>query len=440
MSLPDGSPDNPGADELQFTRETDYGHDVSDVESRPVPTGYDPDTPARMKRLITIIGSVLVVGFLIVLGLRLWDAHRLAQETREAENAVRTVDTIVIGVGGTPGSLTLPGQATAWFATTIYGRVSGFVASWQGDIGDRVHKGQTLATIDTPELDAELAAARAQLQAAQADQVARASDAEFARSTNARWRDSPEGVVSDQERDAKLADYNAAVARLKAAQAQVSLQQARVAQFEALARFKQVVAPFDGVISERRIDIGNLVTAGSTSATTPMYQLTQNNPIRVSVDVPQSAAAAVLKPGQVAEVLADVPERISMPVKVSRAAGALNAQARTLRLELDVPNPDGRLLPGMAVKVAFHLDASGLVQVPAAALVFRGSGPEVLSVDPHGRVTFRAVTIARDDGRVVELASGAAAGDRLVLNPSSQLRDNDLVQVRPDNAAAEAKR
>jgi multidrug efflux pump subunit AcrA (membrane-fusion protein) len=131
-----------------------------------------------------------------------------------------------------------------------------------------VRRGQVLATIDTPELDADLTAARAELTAAEAQVKVRAAEAEFAKSTNERWRDSPKGVVSDQEREAKRADYDSAVAKLNAARAQVALHQARVDRFMALAQFKQVTAPFDGTVTERRVDIGNLVTAGSTSGNT----------------------------------------------------------------------------------------------------------------------------------------------------------------------------
>src|SRR6202012_4293567 len=152
---------------------------------------------------------------------------------------------------------------------------------WFVDIGDPVHKGQVMALIETPDLDAQLAGARAQLQAAQAQVSVRKAEAEFAKTTYDRWRDSPKGVVSDQEREQKRADYDTAVARLESPKADVALDQAHVDQSVAMSQFKQVTAPFDGVVTERHIDIGNLVTAGSTSATTPLYMLTQNNPLRV---------------------------------------------------------------------------------------------------------------------------------------------------------------
>lgn len=259
---------------------------------------------------------------------------------------------------------------------------------------------------------------------------ARTSEMQFAKSTYDRWRDSPKGVVSEQEREEKRADYEGAVARLKSAQADVALDQARVDQYMALAKFKQVAAPFDGVITDRYIDIGNLVTAGSTSATTPLYVMTQNDPMRVFADVPQSASAELMQ-GHVPVEIQTGGSSPGHPYvgKVARTSEAMNTQARTLRVEVDVPNAEQGLVPGMYVNVVFDLQPKGLVQVPAAALIFRSSGPEVARIDPSGRVRFRGVSIARDDGNIVELGSGVAPGDELVLNASSQISEGEIVKA-----------
>src|SRR5581483_8484756 len=243
------------------------------------------------------------------------------------------------------------------------------------------------------DLDAELAGARAQLQAAQAQVRVRQAQAEFAKSTYERWRDSPKGVVSEQEREQKHADYDSAEAALKSAQADVSLDQSRVNQYVALSQFKQVTAPYDGTVSQRDIDIGNLVTAGSTSATTPLYVMTQNDPMRIFVDVPQSAAPDLME-GKI-PVDVQVPGNDSHPYagSVTRTSQALNQQARTLRVEVDIPNPRDALVPGMYVKVGFGLQPKGLVQVPAAALIFRSGGPQVAVVDKSDHVAFHDVTI-----------------------------------------------
>jgi RND family efflux transporter MFP subunit len=195
-----------------------------------------------------------------------------------------------------------------------------------------------------------------------------------------------------------------------------------------MSQFKQVTAPFDGVITSRYIDLGNLVTAGSTSSTTPLYVMTQNDPMRVFVDVPQSAAADLMQSGAPVTLRTSTGEMRTYAGTVARTSEAVNAQARTFRVEVDLPNTDKRLVPGMYLKMDFDLAPRGLVQVPAATLLFRASGPQVAQVE-HGKIRFRPVTIARDDGVSVELGSGVAIGDKLVLNLSSQIGEGQAVTV-----------
>jgi RND family efflux transporter MFP subunit len=403
-----------------------------------VSTSFAPGTGRKIKISAVTAAIVLLVGFLIVHFLRSSGESQL-QEVSKTESARRPpVNVIVARSSGQTRPLTLPGETAAWYESTLYARVTGYVAKWNVDIGDHVRQGQILATIETPELDADLAAARAELTAAEAQVKVRAAEAEFARSTNDRWRDSPKGVVSDQEREAKRADYDSAVAKLNAARAQVALDQARFDRFTALTRFKQVSAPFDGTVTERRVDIGNLVTAGSTNGNTLLYRISQENPMRVFVDVPQSASGELMKPNIPVQITASsIPGR-SFSGEIARTAKAINPQARTLRVEVDIPNADQALVPGMYVDVAFALQSTNLVQVPAAALVFRSSGPQVAVVNDAGRVSFRKVTIARDDGNMVELGSGLSPGDKVALNISSQIGDGDTVAVSESAGGAPA--
>jgi RND family efflux transporter MFP subunit len=401
-----------------------------------VSTAFAPDTGNRVKRVVIIAGLVLLVGFIAVRVLRFFDEHALAHAARSDYGAPPPVDVVVAKPVTLGQDLVLPGQTAAWYESTIYARVNGYVASWVVDIGDRVKKGQLLATIETPELDAELAAARAAWKASQAQVMAREAEAEFAETTNERWRDAPKGVVSEQERESKKADYNSAKARLYAAKAQAALDQSRVDQYSALAAFKQVRAPFDGIITERKIDVGNLVTAGSTSATTSLYRLTQNDPLRVFIDVPQRAAEELMKPGVPAQIRAAGASGPAISGQVARSADAINPQARTMRTEVDLPNPSNALVPGMYVIVSFRLPAKGTVQVPAAALIFRAGGPEVARVGKDGKVQFVKVTIARDDGSYLELGPGVDPGDRLVLNISSQIGPGEAVAVSNPPASA----
>jgi RND family efflux transporter MFP subunit len=181
----------------------------------------------------------------------------------------------------------------------------------------------------------------------------------------------------------------------------------------------------------RDIDIGNLVTAGSTTSTTPLYVMTQNDPIRVFVDAPQSAAADLITINAPVQVETSSGVVRDYSGKVTRTSQALNPQARTLRVEVDIANPKDEFVPGMYLKVGFGLPPRGLVQVPAAALMFRASGPQVARVDASGRISFRSVTIGRDDGNIVELSSGVSPGDQLALNISSQIADGERVRARP---------
>jgi RND family efflux transporter MFP subunit len=410
-------------------RPTDYAAEVTEARSHAVSGRFADDTGARLKRAAIVLAIVLGVAFVLVSIDRYFKARAVARATDAAAAAPPLVDLIVAKSVGSVQRLLLPGYTAAWHASTIYARVDGYVGNWFVDIGDRVHSGQVLALIETPDLDAQLGAARAQLQADQATVLVRKAETELSRTTYERWRDSPKGVVSEQEREEKKAGYDSALARQKSAEADVALSQARVNQYAALAQFKKVTAPYDGVITVRDIDIGNLVTAGSSSTTTPLYVMTQSDPIRVFVDAPQSAADDLIKNSAPVQVRTNGGTLREYTGKVTRTSEAINPQARTLRVEVDLPNPSNEFVPGMYVKVGFELAPRGLVQVPAAALVFRASGPQVARVDSSGRIEFRAVTIGRDDGSIVELNSGVAPGDRLALNVSSQITDGEQVRV-----------
>jgi RND family efflux transporter MFP subunit len=386
-----------------------------------------PDIGRKVTIFACILSLALTAGFLTIHRAKSAYHVELVNAALKEASAPPVVNVVTVRNAPSTFALTLPGETAAWYDSTIYARVDGYVGTWKVDIGDHVKKGQVLATIETPELDARLAASEAKVKAAQAVVVARQADADFAKTTYARWKDSPKGVVSEQERDAKKAGYDYAVAQLNQSKAQVGLDQALVDQYSALTQFKQVTAPYDGTITERHIDIGNLVSDGSAN-TTPLYRMVKDDPIRVVVFVPQSAAG---------DIKLDSPVRIQpgntpggqFGGKVTRTASAINPQTRTLRVEADIPNPDHTLVPGMYVNVIFQVPTKGLVQVPAAALVFRSGGPEVGLVGADNRMVFRSVTIMRDNGDIVELCSGVSAGDRVVLNISNQISDGDTVRT-----------
>ncbi len=412
----------------QIVRPTDYGEDIAVHGETVISTEFHPDTGRRIGKMALICLGALVAGFTVVWLDRLAKDRGVSGETERAATARVPVDVIEARAVASAQPFVLPGQTAAWHASTIYARVNGFVGKWYADIGDTVHKGQVLALIETPDLDAQLTAARAQLNAVNAQVLARKAEAEFAKTTYDRWRDAPKGVVSDQEREQKHADYASAVARLESADADVALDRARVEQYVAMSQFKKVTAPFDGVVTERHIDIGNLVTAGSTSATAPLYVITQDDPMRVFVDVPQSAAADLAQNRSPVEVRTSNGAGQVYSAEVARTSQALDPRSRTLRVEVDLDNPQQRLVPGMYVKVGFVLQPRGTVEVPVAALTFRAGGAQVARVDSNDRVSFQHVTIARDDGNIVELGSGVSEGERLALNVSSQVLEGDRVQ------------
>jgi len=400
--------------------------EFGDGAARP---GYAPRAGRKLSFLAAAAALALAGGFLFVHHERTVSAARLAQMTWQDAMEGPRVDVVTVEAAPTTQPLVLPGETASWYETTIYARVNGYVAKWLVDIGDHVTNGQLLATIDTPELDAELVAAKAKFNVSEAQVAVKQAQAEFARTTYQRWRDSPKGVVSDQERESTKASSAEAVAELKAAQAQVMLNQADVDRLSALTQFKDVRAPFDGAIVQRRIDLGDLVTAGSSTTTSSLYRISQDNPMRIFVHAPQRTAAQLMQLGTPAAITANDQPNLRFEGKVTRTARAINPEARTLRVEIDISNSDHALVPGMYVQVSFKLTNSNLIQAPAAALLFRSNGPQIAVVDDEGMITFKDVTIVRDDGRVVDIGSGLTVGDKVALNLNNQIVSGQKVQI-----------
>lgn len=416
-----------------------YG-EPDDFTARTVSTaqGVKSGTGGRILRTAFLLVVALGIGFLYVRFQKESVETRLASSTREAASEPPTVNVIKVQRVDSVQNLTLPGETAAWDETTIYSRVNGYVSKWLVDIGDHVAAGQSLAAIDTPELDAELNAAKAKLNAAIAQVAVRQAQADFAQTTEQRWRESPKGVVSDQEREAKSAGNAEALANLAAARAQVTLQQAEVDRLSVLTQFKDVKAPFEGTIIGRSIDIGDLVTAGSTANTTSLYRLSSDNPMRIFVHAPQSVASRLIDGGANAEIFSVDDPTLHIQSHVARTAKAVDPASRTMRVEIDVAEPPRGLAPGMYVQVKFKLPGTPAFQIPAAALLFRTGGPQVAVVDENGIVAFKDVTIASDEGAVVSIASGLENGDRVALNLSSQIVAGAKVKAQetPEAVAA----
>lgn len=409
-------------------------HEPSASSRREKTRAIAPGTGGKIMRIIAVIVIGLGVGFFFVHRQKNDAEARLVEATGKEMTEAPTVNVFTITPSPGTQSLKLPGETAAWNETAIYARVNGYVAKWFADIGDNVTAGQTLALIETPELDAELLAAKAKLNSAIAQVAVKQARADFAVTTDKRWRESPQGVVSDQERESKKAGSAEALAELNAAHAQVMLQQADVDRLTALTQFKEVKAPFDGTIVQRQIDLGNLVTAGSTANTTSLYRLSENSPMRIFVYAPQSVAHRLMKAGTSAVITSADIAGMRLEGKVARTARAINPQSRTIRIEIDVPNTDRSLVPGMYVQADFELTGGAQIQIPAAAMLYRSGGPQVAVVEPSGAVAFRDVTIASDDGNMVSIGTGLSVGEKVALNLSSQIAAGAKVKANSDDA------
>jgi len=374
------------------------------------------------------------------------------ERQREALAAVREspvthpVVTVVHPQIGKPTSeLLLPGNIQALYSATVYARVDGYIERRNVDIGASVKRGQVLALISSPEIDQQLLQARATLAQSDAslEQAKAALDqakanAELARLT--KERDLPLGeqhavaqqIVDEavQAHNARVADVSAATANIVAAEANVNANRANVARLEQMQGFEQVVAPFDGIITERNVERGDLAKGGSVAEGKPLFSIAQSGVLRIQVDVPQSEAVNI-QVGQKASV--DVKERLGREYTgtIVRKASSLNAAARTMLTEVQVDNRDGSLLPGMYAQVRFTLSQQRLsLLIPSSSLIIDHSGMHVVTVGSDGRVHFAPVTIGKDLGTQVEVLHGLQPSDQLVGSPSDLLIEGQLVEVR----------
>ena len=410
----------------------DNGHAHATQSDDRVSTDFAPRTARLLAFTAVAVGVVLIAAFSVGYAVHRHTELAAADEAKTTSDARSTVDVVTVRPTLQSYPLTLPGQTAGWEQSTLYPRVDGYVGKWLANLGDRVKAGQVLATIETPDLDQQLLAARAKAGASAAQVQVAEADATFAKQTYARWRDSPKGVVSDQEREETRSKADSAAAQLTRAKAQAQLDEADVARYSAMENFRQVTAPYDGVITGRTINLGNLVSAGTSGNARPLYTMAQMDPIRVTVDVPQKAAGDAVV-GIAATVTADEFPGRTFAGKVAFTGRSVDAQTRTEQVEVDLPNPDLTLVPGMYVQVTFELNQKALLQVPAAAILFRPGGLQVAVVGPDDKVRYRPIVVARDDGETLELASGVDPGDRVALNISTAIAPGEQVRTVDDD-------
>jgi multidrug efflux system membrane fusion protein len=376
----------------------------------------------RPRRLKTagVIAACIAVG-VVALGVidRVYANQRLTSWT--SARSIPTVNLVSLNGGVGPQALVLPGDVQAFYNAPIHARVSGYLKRWYVDIGGPVKAGQTLAEIDTPDLDQQLAQAKADLGTAVANQ-------HLSQTTADRWAGLlTQDAVSQQDDDTKKGD-------LAAKSALVAAARANVARLEALESFKRITAPFDGVVTTRATDIGALISVGGPTDT-PLFTVADERKLRIYVRVPQSYSADI-KPGMSASfTVPEFPGR-TFTANLATTADAITPQNGTLLIQLQIDNAGHVLKSGDYAQVHFALPADGgAIQVPASALMFRDSGMAVAVAEPSGQVAIKTVTIGRDRGAIVEIAAGLTSTDRVIDNPPDSLRPGDRVHIAAAGAS-----
>src|SRR5271169_2651371 len=385
------------------------------------PPKLPPAAPRRALLMIGIVLLALAVGAVITMITRIHNSRVLADETEQ--ESIPTVAVVHPIAETADEELILPGTLQAYEESPIYARTNGYLLRWYKDIGSRVTQGELLADIDTPEVDQELMQVRANRQQMVAAMDLAKINAD--RYVSLRKTDS----VSQQEADQQSSGYQQAKANLDAADATVR----RLEQLEA---FKHVYAPFSGVLTKRNVDPGALINAGGTGK--ELFDMARVDPLRVFVSVPQNYAPAI-KIGMPASVTLQEFPGETFSGTVVRTAEAIDPATRTLLTEVDVPNRNGRLLPGSFGEVHFKpgIDVQKLT-IPVNAMLFRQEGPRVAVVGPDGKVHLRTITIGKDYGATLEILGGVEAGDRVIVNPADSIEDGQQVNVAPENQGGQS--
>jgi RND family efflux transporter MFP subunit len=385
--------------------------------------------------LVGLAIGAAALGGLIYNGMRERAAAEAALEMETKQAAAPFVE-VVHPVGEAPDqTLVLPGQTMAFIDTPIYARTSGYLKSWSYDIGAHVKRGDVLAQIETPELDQQLREAQAQLAQNQAAVIQAEANMDLARITNGRTAELVrQGWTSRQQGDQDRLTFAGSTAAVDVARANVRVAQAQVDRLEELTRFESVTAPFEGVITGRNTDVGALINAGAGTPATELFHMASTRTLRIFVAVPEIDAPN-LHPGDVATVTFDAYPGQTFRGALARTDGAINSASRTLLVEVDVENLDGKLLPGAFAFVHFTLQGrTHSVVVPANTLLFRSEGLRV-GVVRNGAAELVPITIGRDYGDRVEVLTGLDTADEVILNPSDALVGGTVVRLANHKAS-----
>ena len=394
------------------------------------PGFHEPQPPqhAAPRRVhpVTIILFLAIVAVVVIAGIipRLHTRAEVRNETRQM--AIPDVAVVVPQRSAPSGELVLPANIQAYTDAPIYARTSGYVKKWYADIGAHVKAGQLLAEIDTPEIDQQLQQSKADLGTAQAN-------VNLAKITADRYQDLLKSdSVSKQDADNAAGDYDAKRAAVASAQANVK-------RLEDLQSFQKIFAPFDGVITARNVDIGDLIDAGASGgATKELFHIASTRRLRVYVSVPQGDSPDA-KPGLHADlVLPEFPGR-RFPGTLVSTAQSIDPASGTLLAEISVDNPTGELLPGAYAEVHFKLPStSPAFTLPVGALLFRSEGLRVVAVDSNGRAVLVPIVIGRDYGNDVEVVSGITPGMKIIVNPPDSIASGEQVRITQTDSAQAA--
>jgi membrane fusion protein (multidrug efflux system) len=391
---------------------------------------------AKPRRILFLLGFVAVCAMAMA-AFGIFDRARSKQEVKAwtDEQAISTVRLVQAEPGPLEQPLLLPGNVSAFNISSLFARASGYVTAWHSDIGTHVKKGDVLVTISAPDLDQQLEEAKAQLLQLRAAVQQAQANAELGQVTNGRTaRLVAQGWSTLEQGDTDRLTADSRNAALAVAKANVAAQEAAVNRLQELTGFEQIKAPFDGVVTARNVNIGDLMNAGGVSGRA-LYQVADIHRVRIFVNVPQ-AFLGDLKPG-VKATLHLPGMQDTFDAVLTSTSNALEENSRTALIELQADNPDGKLWPGAFTEVQFHIPADpGTLRIPSTALIFGTHGMRVAAVDADNKVVLKPVRLGRNLGNSVEIQSGLSLTDRLIDNPQESIEAGAVVRI----AGAEAKR
>jgi RND family efflux transporter MFP subunit len=387
------------------------------IDQGPAMDGPKPVPRSKGKRLLwlLVIPALLALSALVTAHARRMVDQSLTATTRTL--ALQSVNVVHAELGSPVTDLTVPGTVQAFSESPIYARTSGYIRAWNADIGAHVKTGQLLAVIDAPEVDQELSHARAVLAQAQAN-------LELATVTSARYRELiTSHSVSQQEVDNNNQNLSSQTANVQAASADVG-------RLEQMQGFEKIYAPFDGVITVRKTEVGDLINAGNSGLGAELFRISNITTMRVYVNVPEVYSEPMASGVRASMEIASLPNR-QFTGTVARTSHAIGMSSRTLLTEVDVPNPQGDLFPGAYAQVHFHLSLKAVPLVlPGNTILFQAQGPEVGVVNSQNQVELRKVTLGRDFGNRVEILGGIGRQDEVIANPPDYLVNGMSVAVQ----------